>query len=169
MMDVRKVKNRVIFTLSLVILIMVTGILVLAHNNDYGKKPQQPALWNVSFTSIAEGEKQGLATSRYTPYYIGTYASFYVDFVVPGDSIVYDVQVSNRGNLDAKLKDIIYVTSPNKEAIKYEVLDIKEGDILEAGTSKNFRIKASYQLDSNIAVTFNKPISITLNYVQHIK
>jgi len=88
---------------------------------------------------------------------------------VPGDSIVYDVQVSNRGNLDAKLKDIIYVTSPNKEAIKYEVLDIKEGDILEAGTSKNFRIKASYQLDSNIAVTFNKPISITLNYVQHIK
>ena len=46
--------------------------------------------------------------------------------------------------------------------------DINEGDILKAGTSQNFKIKISYELDSNIAVTFNKPISITFNYVQNI-
>lgn len=168
MTDVRKVKNRVIFTLVVVILIMVTGILVLARNNDYGHKPE-PARWDVEFTSIAEGEKTGSAVSRHKPYYVGTYASFYVDFVAPGDSMVYNVQVSNRGNLDAKLQDIIYVTNEQKKAIKYELIGINEGDILRAGTSQNFKIKVSYELNSNEAVTFNKPITITFNYAQYIK
>ena len=166
-MDVRKVKNRVIFTLTIVILIMVTGILVLAHNNDHFFKPEPPR-WSVEFTSIAEGEKTGGAVSRKRPYHTGTYASFFVDFVSPGDSMIYNMQVSNKGNLDARLKDIIKVTSPNKEEIKYELIGINEGDILKAGTSQNFKIKISYELDSNIAVTFNKPISITFNYVQNI-
>ena len=82
--------------------------------------------------------------------------------------MIYNMQVSNKGNLDARLKDIIKVTSPNKEEIKYELIGINEGDILKAGTSQNFKIKISYELDSNIAVTFNKPISITFNYVQNI-
>ena len=106
--------------------------------------------------------------SRKKPYHTGTYASFFVDFVSPGDSMTYDIQVSNRGNLDAYLKDIIYVTSPNKEEIKYELIGVNEGDMLKAGASKNFKIKVSYILHSNVAVTFNKPISITFNYVQHI-
>lgn len=168
MTDVRKVKNGVIFTLLIVIAIMVTGIFVLAHDNDFGPRPQ-PARWDVEFTSIAEGDKTGGARSRKKPYHTGTYASFFVDFVSPGDSMVYDMQVSNKGNLDARLQDIIEVTSQNKKEIKYEIIGIKEGDILKAGTSKNFKIKISYILHSNVAVTFNKPISITFNYVQYIK
>ena len=168
MTDVRKVKNAVIFTLLVVISIMVTGIFVLAQNYDV-KKPTEAGRWRVEFSSIAEGEKTGGAVSRHKPYYVGTYASFYVDFVAPGDSMVYDMQVANYGNLDARLKDIIYVTSPNKEAIKYELIGIKEGDVLKANTTQNFKIKVSYELNSSVAVTFNKPISITFNYVQHVK
>lgn len=168
MTDVRKIKNRVIFTLLAVILIMVTGIFVLAQNYDF-KKPPEAGRWSVEFSSIAEGEKTGGAVSRKRPQYTGTYASFFVDFVLPGDSIVYDMQVANYGNLDAKLADIIYITSPNKEAIKYELIGIKEGDVLKAHTTQNFKVKVSYVLDSNVAVTFNKPISITFNYVQYIK
>lgn len=169
MIDQRKVKNRVIFTLLVVIVIMVTGIIVLASNNKYGishESGSRDPRWKVEFTSIAEGEKTGKATSRYKPYYVGTYASFYVDFVAPGDSIVYDIQVSNLGNIDAELEDIIYVTNPYKDAIKYELIGIREGEELKAGRSKNFKIKVSYDLHSNVAVKFDKPISIVFNYEQ---
>jgi len=163
--DTQKVKNRVIFVLILVLLVMVTGIIVLAH--DYDFKPSHPSpRWQVEFTSIAEGEKKGNASSRYKPYYVGTYASFYVDFITPGDEMVYDIQISNLGNINSRLKDIIYITNPYKDAIKYQIVGLNEGDKLKAGVSKNFKIKVSYEPSSNITYKFDKPISITLNYVQ---
>lgn len=168
MTDIKNVKNRVIFTLIAVVLVMVTAVLVLAYNNDYSLKPKEGS-WNVEFTSIAEGEKTGGAISRKKPYHTGTYASFFVDFISPGDSMVYDMQVSNKGNLDAMLDDIIYIKNTYEDAIKYEVIGINEGDVLKAGASKNFQVKVSYILNSNIAVTFEAPISITFNYVQYIK
>ena len=160
----RKIKK--LITMSLIVIaIMVTGIMVLAYNNDI-LQPTAYARWQVEFTSIAEGEKVGNAKSRKRPEYSSTKASFYVDLVVPGDSITYDLQVSNKGTLDSYLADIIWVTSPNKEAIKYEIIDIKEGDRLNAGESKNFKIRVSYDLDAQEVVTFNKPVSLTFEFKQ---
>ena len=85
---------------------------------------------------------------------------------MPGDSITYDLQVSNLGNLDSVLNNIEIITSPNKEAIKYEIIGIKEGDELLAGEVKNFQVKVSYILDAEEAVTFNKPISIVFDFRQ---
>jgi len=158
-----------IVAISLVIIcVMITAVVVLAHNNEIFKptKPSPSAIWKVEFTSIAEGEKVGKATSRKLPEYTGTSASFYVDLVMPGDSIIYDLQVSNLGNLDSVLNNIEIITSPNKEAIKYEIIDIKEGDSLLAGEVKNFQVKVSYILDAEEAVTFNKPISIVFDFRQ---
>ena len=93
-------------------------------------------------------------------------ASFFVDLYLPGDSITYELQVSNLGNLDAELENIVHITSPNKDAIRYELIDIHEGDKLDAGETKNFKIKISYVLDSNEAAKYNKPISIVLEYEQ---
>lgn len=167
MTDTRKVKNRVIFTLLVVILIMVTAIVVLAHNNNYGWKPDiSSPKWDVEFTSIAEVERTGGAIPKKRPSYSSTRASFFVNLYLPGDSITYELQVSNLGNLDAELENIVYITSPNKDVIRYELIGIREGDELEAGETKNFKIKISYVLDSNEAAKYNKPISIVLEYRQ---
>ena len=95
MAESHKIKNRVIFTLLVVILIMVTAIVVLAYNNDYGHKPghSSDGRFRVEFTSIAEHERNGEATSRFAPYYVGTNAYFHVDFVKPGDFMTYVIQV----------------------------------------------------------------------------
>lgn len=168
MIDSTKVKNRVIFTLLVVIMIMVTAIVILARNNEYGSKPGYSGdeRWKVEFTSIAEYDKKGEATSRFSPYYVGTNAYFYADFVKPGDSMTYIIQVSNLGTIDAKLDDIIYVTNQYSDAIKYEIIDIQEGFELKSGKSYNFKVRIYYELDSNIAKEFDKPIEIKFNFEQ---
>ncbi len=167
----KSLKNKVIVVLLIVIAIMITAIIVLAYDNDHFIKPgegdnQGDARWKVEFTSIAEGEKIGKAESRYIPYYTSTYASFYVDFVAPGDAITYDVQISNLGTLDAKLSNILYLSSPFKDAIKYEVEGLNLGDVIEAGEVVNFKIKVSYELDSTVAIEFDKPITLSFIFTQ---
>lgn len=169
MSENKKFKNKLIMVVLLIILAMVTAATVLAHNNKF--KPETnhgsgDARWKVEFTSIAEGEKTGNATSRYMPYYTATYASFYVDFVAPGDSITYDVQISNLGTIDSVLSSIDFITNPYNDAIKYEIEDINVGDVIKKGESKNIKIKVSYELDSNIAIEFDKPISISFVFRQ---
>lgn len=165
----KKTKNVVIVTMLMVIVVMITAVVVLARNNDIFKpRPDGNGTgkWKVLFTSIAEGEKTGNAKSAMYPYYTGTYASFYATFEAPGDSMVYDVQISNLGTLNSKLSSIIYITNPYKDAIKYEVIGINEGDTLKAGEVRNIKIKISYELTSTVAYTFDKPISILFNFVQ---
>jgi len=165
MRDNKRHVKKVVAISLIVIAVMITSVVVLAHNNEIFKaKPN--AKWKVEFTSIAEGEIIGNAKSRFMPEYTATKASFYVDLVVPGDAITYELQVANTGNIDSYLYDIKCITSPNKEAIKYEIIDIKEGDKLKAGEVKNFKVKVSYVLDAEEAVTFNKPMSIVFDFRQ---
>lgn len=162
--------NKLIVTVVAIIFVMVTAVIVLAHNNDILKPGMKPgygdAKWKVEFTSIAEGKKTGQASSRYMPYYTLTYASFYVDFVAPGDSITYDVQISNLGTLDSVLSNIDLITNKYQGAIKYEIEDINVGTIIKRGESKNFKIKISYELTSTVAYEFDKPISILFTFKQ---
>lgn len=166
--------NKLVFTVLVIIFVMVTAVVVLANQNGWLKPGSGhghgdgDARWKVEFTSIAEGEKTGEASSRYAPYHTSTFATFYVDLVVPGDSITYDIQVSNRGTLDATLDEIYLITNRYKDAIKYEILGIDEGDILKKGTSKNFKVKVSYELTATEAVEFDKPISMSFVFKQKV-
>lgn len=164
-----KKTKKLVTVVLIVIAIMVTGVIVLAHNNDIFK-PSKPSgsdgRWRVEFTSIAEGEKIGNASSRHMPYHTSTYASFYVDFVVPGDAITYDLQISNLGTLDSVLDDIDIITNPYNDAIKYEIEGINVGDKIKHGESKNFKIKISYELHATEVVEFDEPISIMFTFKQ---
>ena len=169
MADSRKMKNMVIFTLLIVIFIMVTGIVVLAHNNYHIIKPGSGSNnkdFRIEFTAVKEHEKRGNVTSKFEPYYVGTNAFFEVEFIAPGDFITYVIQVSNLGNVDAELEDIVYVTAPNRGPVKYEVLGIKEGFELKRGKSYNFKVRVYYETDASSMEEFNKPIQINFNFEQ---
>lgn len=163
--DRKRIKKMIIMAL-IVISVMVTAVVVLAHDNDWFKPDKPSAKWDIEFSSIAEGEVIGSAKSRKKPQYSSTNASFFVDLTAPGDSMTYELQVSNYGNIDSVLDDIVFITSPNKEAIKVEVIDIDEGDRLDAGESRNFKIRIYYELHATEAIEFDKPISIVFNYKQ---
>jgi len=165
MKDNKRTKRMVIVAL-IIIAVMVTAVVVLAQDYWTVAAPIKNDTWQVEFTSIVEGEKMGFAESRYHPWHTATNASFHVDFTAPGDSIVYDIQVSNRGTLDAVLSDIDVITNEKRKTIQYEIINLNEGDTLKSGQSKNFKIKISYTLHSETAETFSKPISLILTYVQ---
>ena len=74
--------------------------------------------------------------------------------------------MSNLGNLDAKLKNIVYGANSYGNAIKYEIIGIEEGEKLKAGRSKNFKVKVSYVLHSNVAVEFDDEILIAFYFAQ---
>ena len=80
--------------------------------------------------------------------------------------MTYDVQISNLGTLDAKLSSILYISSPFKDAIKYEVEGLNLGDVIESGEVVNFKIKVSYELDSTVAIEFDKPITLSFVFTQ---
>ena len=157
--------GKILFLVIAIVFVFITSYIVVAH--DFVSRPEySDSRWRVEFTSIAEVEKKGNASSRYNPYHTATYASFYVDFVAPGDSITYEFQVANLGNIKAQLNSIDIITSPYKGAIKYEIIGIEEGDILKKGEVRNAKIKISYELHSTVAVEFDKPISILLGFRQ---
>lgn len=158
--------KKLIIMVLIMISIMLAATFVLAHDYHWIKPEKPQAKWKVEFTSIAEGEVVGAAVSRKKPQYSSTNASFFVDLTAPGDSMTYDVQVSNLGNIDSVLDDIVFITSPNKEAIKVELIDIHEGDRLKAMESRNFKIRIYYELHATEAIEFDKPVSIVLNYKQ---
>lgn len=165
MKDSKRIK-KIVMAVVIFIAIMITGAIVLAHDHIKPSAPSNDGKWQVEFTSIVEGEKTGFAESRFHPWHTATYASFHVDFVAPGDSIVYDMQVSNFGNLDAVLSDIDVIHNAHKNSIKYELIGLKEGDALKQGESRNFKIKISYTLHAEEADIFSSPISLILTYVQ---
>lgn len=169
-----KMKSKIVVTAVAIIFVMVTAAIVLAQNNHLFSAGENPngdgdnATWKVEFTSIAEGEKTGKAVSREMPSYTSTYATFSVDFVAPGDSIVYDVQVSNLGTLDSVLNEVNFIMNEENEGIKCELEGLDIGTIIKQGESKNFKIKISYELTSTVAVEFDEPISISLNFRQAV-
>ena len=163
--DRKRIKKMIIMAL-IVISVMVTAAVVLAHDYHWIKPEYPKPKWKVEFTSIAEGEVVGAAVSIKKPQYSSTNASFFVELTAPGDSMTYELQVSNLGNIDSVLDDIVFITSPNKDAIKVELIDIHEGDRLNARESRNFKIRIYYELHATEAIEFDKPISIVLNYKQ---
>ena len=86
-------------------------------------------------------------------------------FTQPGDSITYDITVTNKGTLDAVVESIT-VNKGDNSAIKYAISGLKRGDkILKNNGANTLTIKVDY--DSNVtsqpASTINN-ITVTINY-----
>ena len=65
----------------------------------------------------------GDAVNKVDPSYTATTANFSVGFTQPGDSITYDITVTNKGTLDAVVESINVVKGDN-QAITYTTNDI---------------------------------------------
>ena len=90
-------------------------------------------------------------------------------FTQPGDSITYDITVTNKGTLDAVVESIT-VNKGDNSAIKYAISGLKRGDkILKNNGANTLTIKVDY--DSNVtsqpASTINN-ITVTINYQQDL-
>ncbi len=92
---------------------------------------------DIRVTNIKLAGTTGQAYEEYNSKYTQNTTSMFV--VLPrGSTITYDVEITNKANVDFLIKSIKQIshTNPNVEII----IDIKENDIIEKTSKKNFSI-----------------------------
>ena len=161
-----KQRNYIIIGLCMILVIMGVGYAAFATQLKINGTANIDSNWNVRITNIQSTVQSGSASNAVEPSYTDTTATFKTNLVSPGDSMKYDITVSNEGSIDAVLESIDVNTNEN-EAITFETSGIENGDKLEASQTDILTVTVSY----NSSVTSqpentNSTITVTLNYKQ---
>ena len=161
-----KRKRIIMVVLSVVVCIMAIGYALLAQQLNINGTASIDTKWRIQITNITEKDIVGEAYSKVTPSYTAITANFNVGLIKPGDSITYDVEVSNLGTLKAKV-DSINISTSNSDGIIYTVSGIEEGDKLDPSEKDILTIKVEYDKNAtSIPEVTTKNITIIMNYVQ---
>ena len=123
--------------------------------------------WDIEITSVTVKSVVGNASKEIEPVVSGTSATFKTNLEWPGDSMTYEVTVTNNGSVDAKVGSIEMTDSSNP-AIIFSTNGINQNDLLESKESQTFDVTVAYS-DSvttqpdNLSAT----LALKLNYVQN--
>ena len=122
----------------------------------------------MEITNITRKEINGGVTEK-SKSYTATIANFDIGFTQPGDYVIYDIEVTNSGTLDAVISNINVVTD-NNPAIIYTTSGLKKADtIAKNGEKKYLTVKIEY--DSNITSQpqiNDNDITIQIDYQQDL-
>ena len=161
-------KTIMIGILCTLVAIMAVGYALLAQELNINGRASIDSTWKVEITNITEKDIVGDATSKETLSYTATTANFSVGLIQPGDSITYDIEISNLGTLKAKV-DSINVVMDENDAITYTTSGVKQGDKLGVGEKTILTVKVEYNSNVTIQPTnTEKDLTVTLNYVQDL-
>jgi len=174
-MSQTKKRNIIIGSLCGILLLMVVGYAAFSSVLNIKGTSIISSNWDIKITKIESKNATSGATNKEEPTGEGTLsATFNVDLKNPGDSIDYEIKVTNGGSINAKLNEI-NLTSTENPAIKFTVTMIKDGveiaDIekmkqtsLKAGENSIFKVKIEFltgvvidekNLSSNLTVTLD--------------
>ena len=162
-------KKTIITVLSVLVVAMAVGYALLAQELTINGSASIDSTWRVEITNIASKDVVGDAVNKTDPSYTATTANFSVGFTQPGDSITYDITVTNKGTLDAVVESI-NVNKGDNPAITYTTSGLKRGDkILKNNGTNTLTIKVDYDssVTSQPASTTND-ITVTINYGQDL-
>lgn len=156
-------KKIMIAILLILVCIMTIAYAYLAQQLNINGHFSIGSNWKIEITDIKEKEKSIGASSKTNPSYTATTASFDAGFISPGDYIIYEIEISNLGTLDA-IVDSITVSTPDSKIIKYTISGMKEQNKIPYQTKKKFEIRIEYRpeiisqpsnLESNLTLTIN--------------
>ena len=159
-------RNYIIIGLCAILVIMGVGYAAFTTQLKISGTSNIASNFLVKITDIQSTVQSGSATNAVEPSYTDLTATFKTNLVSPGDSMKYDITVSNEGSIDAVLESIDVNTGEN-DAITFETSGIENGDKLEASQTDILTVIVSY----NSSVTSqpentNSTITVTLNYKQ---
>lgn len=167
-MEKRSKQHMIIIALVGVIFGMTVGYSALSSVLKINGTSKVTGNWDIHFTTIEEQNKVNVVSS--TSAINGkTTATFNVDLQKPGSSIEYLVTVTNGGTMNATLESIGGLDEINAASpldIVYAIEDIAEGDALNAGDSKTFKVKVLWKANSTTILNTSKQATITLDFVQ---
>ncbi len=167
-MEKRSRQHMIIIALIGVIFGMTIGYSALSSVLKINGTSKVSGTWDIHFSKIEEENKVYVVSS--TSEISGkTTATFNVDLQKPGSSIEYLVTVTNGGTMNATLESIQGIDEINAASpidIVYSIEDIAEGDTLDAGDSKTFKVKVLWKATSTTILNTSKQATITLDFAQ---
>ena len=126
------------------------------------------SLWDIRITNVTSGKATGSAKNTIAPTWDKLTANMEADLYEKGDSMEYDVTITNNGTVDAVLSDIIGTPS-NKEAVIITYSGYAKGEKLykkgQTGSEKIVHVKIAYNPEYNGGETSGES-NIEFNFKQ---
>ena len=160
-------KNIIITFLVAIICIMAIGYAAFSQTLNITGSATIDSNWNIKITSVTTKNILGHATKAFEPIVSDTAVTFKTNLKYPGDSMTYEVTISNEGTVDAKV-DSIEITDSKNPAITFTTMGINENDLLEAGQKQIYNVIVTY--NDNITSQpseLSATLTVKLNYVQN--
>ena len=161
----RTQRNYIIAGLCMILVIMGVGYAAFSSQLKISGTSNITSNWNVKITNIESKVVSGVPTDAQSPSHTDTTATFKTRLTSPGDTMQYDVTVSNEGNIDAKL-DKITVPESTNPAIGFEVTGIREGSLLKAGNTALLTVIVKYNDVTEQPEDLTADLEVTLDYSQ---
>ena len=164
----RKKRNIIIGALCSLLVFMGIGYAILSQTLNISGIANMKGNWSVKITNmkLLEANKTGRAT-EVSSSYTNTTASFEADLYMPGDSIEYEVTVTNNGNIDAVLNDIKQTKTNQHKDIKFSNSLIGT-EVLTAGSTMTFTMKVEFLESAEAIPDIEKTeYKIELVYIQY--
>ncbi len=172
----RRTKALVVVVLLIVVAGLTVAFAALSTTlNINGTAYLDAAKWGIRFENLSSPTKIGSATTTGTAKIEETKAAeitgMNVSLSIPGDKIVYTVDLVNKGTINAKIDNIekTVLTQEQQRYLTFKVTDkngyeIKQGDILSAGETKKITITIEFIKDLTKEDLPKQTSTISLSY-----
>ena len=161
----RTQRNYIIVGLCMILVIMGVGYAAFSSQLKISGTSNITSNWSVKITDIQSKVVNGTPANASDPTHTDTTATFRTTLTSPGDTMQYDVTVSNEGDIDAKLDKITIPESTNP-AIGFEVSGIEEGSLLEAKQTALLTVTVKYNDVTEQPSDLTADLEVTLDYSQ---
>ena len=165
----KKRRNIVIISLVAVLLCMVVGYATYSTNLELKGTSEITSNWDIQITDVTNGTPTGNAENAIAPDWDALSASFEANLYDKGDAMEYDVTITNKGTLDAKLDNIITnAQNANTDAVIITFTGYKKGEILKQNESKVVHVKIEYNPNYEGGETSGE-VDVDFDFVQDNK
>ena len=158
-------RNYIIAGLCMILVIMGVGYAAFQSQLKISGTSNITSNWSVKITDIQSKVVNGTPTNASEPTHTDTTATFSTTLTSPGDTMQYDVTVSNEGDIDAKLDKITIPESTNP-AIGFEVKGIEEGSLLRSKETAILTVIVKYNNVTEQPTDLTADLEVTLDYSQ---
>jgi len=159
-------KNLIIIVMCVAICIMAIGYAAFNTTLTITGTSNITSEWNVVFTSITQVSKTSGVTIVSNPVVNGTSATFDVGLALPGNKIVYEITIENKGTINAIIENIV-ASATDSPAIIFSMEGVNIGDKIPNKTSKTLTVTIEY--DKNVTSQpekTNKVLTVDMTVVQ---
>ena len=161
----RTQRNYIIVGLCMILVIMGVGYAAFSSQLRISGTSNITSNCSVKITDIQSKVVNGTPTNASAPTHTDTTATFRTTLTSPGDTMQYDVTVSNEGDIDAKL-DKITVPESTNPAIGFEVKGIEEGSLLRSKETALLTVTVKYNDVTEQPSNLTADLEVTLDYSQ---